>query len=44
MCVFVDPFSKWIEAFLTRDQTAETTTRSLTDEVFSRYGVAEQYL
>lgn len=41
LCVFVDPFSKWIEAFPTPDQTAETTTRLLTDEVFSRYGVAE---
>lgn len=41
LCVFVDPFSKWIEAFPTPNQTAETTTRLLTDEVFSRYGVAE---
>lgn len=37
-----DYFSKWIEAFPLRDQTAETTANTLWREVCCRYGVPEE--
>src|SRR5450631_83792 len=39
--LFVDAFTKWIEAFAVPDTTAETTARCLR-EVISRFGVPEQ--
>ncbi|KII67555.1 Pro-Pol polyprotein [Thelohanellus kitauei] len=36
--IFIDPFSKWIEAFATSDQTSSTTIKYFT-EVISRFGI-----
>lgn len=36
--VFMDYFTKWVEAFPVPDQTAETTARVMLNEIISRYG------
>ena len=37
--VFVDYFTKWVEAFPTADQTTETTLQLLIDNIVCRHGV-----
>ncbi|CAM5144018.1 unnamed protein product [Eretmochelys imbricata] len=39
MLVVVDAFSKWVEAFPTKYQTARVTAEILVNEVFTRWGV-----
>ena len=37
-----DSFTRWLEAFPTKDQKAETTIRLLESNIFCRFGVPEQ--
>ena len=37
-----DVFSRWLEAYPTKDQTAQTVVNRLTQELFPRYGYPEQ--
>ena len=37
--VVQDQFSKWVEAYAIKDQSAETVARVLVHEFFSRFGV-----
>ncbi|XP_067399163.1 protein NYNRIN-like [Emydura macquarii macquarii] len=40
--VVIDSFSKWIEVYPTRNNTAITTAKKLLNEAFSRYGLPHQ--
>ena len=38
LLVFVDTFSGWTEAFLTKHKTAQTVTKKLLEDILPRYG------
>ena len=42
--VFVDHYSRWVEAFATKDHTAETIVDLLINEICSRYGTPRKIL
>lgn len=42
--VFIDYLTKWVEVFLTKDQTALTIAELLVTEVISRHGVLQELL
>lgn len=39
MFVVIDSFSKWIEAYVTTNNTSTTTTKVLLNEAFSHFGL-----
>ncbi|XP_028724137.1 uncharacterized protein LOC114692502 [Peromyscus leucopus] len=41
LLVFVDTFSGWIEAFPTKNETANVVTKKLLEEIFPRYGMPQ---
>ena len=44
MVIFLDYFTKWVEAFAVPDQKAETVVRLLVEQVVCRHGIPEELL
>ncbi|XP_063117374.1 uncharacterized protein LOC134479002 [Rattus norvegicus] len=41
LLVFVDTFSRWVEAFPTKHETTKMVTKKLLEEIFPRYGMSQ---
>lgn len=41
LLVFIDTFSGWVEAFLTKHETTKMVTKKLLEEIFPRYGMPQ---